>query len=458
LTAEIARLLDRLHASGKVHGGVEPLAVLFVGGAVRLADPLPPGKGVGADEVHASATAGASAPNGRQHDFECLGQTFALMLGGMERIEELPAAMRAVLARCGASDPATAFRSGNEIAEAIELALTAGEPPANAGRLEAAATSVQKARSVEPPASPVNARRRRPGAGHRSLLLMLCGLLLLGGAAIFLLRPAPQVEAPAGREASGPNVPTPEAVEEKEALEELLAALPDQPLPEEPDRPTAETVLREILENADNRPCQRLEIERNGPDLRLVGRTASASDRASIMARLDTLEEAVDTAIDIDESNRFCNLYDILKRRTAIAWPRLARLYPRRTSHRLSYGEELMIQVQTPAEPSHLIVDYFTADGMVVHLRAAAGGSTRLAPFTEIVVGDPLDGSSLRIGPPSGNEVILVLASTAPLFSTARPPTEKADAYLAELDAALGQSAARPIASTLTIETVSSDN
>ncbi|MEZ5859769.1 MAG: hypothetical protein R3D28_12480 [Geminicoccaceae bacterium] len=164
-------------------------------------------------------------------------------------------------------------------------------------------------------------------------------------------------------------------------------------------------MLREILENADNRPCQRLEIERNGPDLRLVGRTASASDRASIMARLDTLEEAVDTAIDIDESNRFCNLYDILKRRTAIAWPRLARLYPRRTSHRLSYGEELMIQVQTPAEPSHLIVDYFTADGMVVHLRAAAGGSTRLAPFTEIVVGDPLDGSSLRIGPPSGNEV-----------------------------------------------------
>ena len=217
-------------------------------------------------------------------------------------------------------------------------------------------------------------------------------------------------------------------------------------------------MLREILENADNRPCQRLEIERNGPDLRLVGRTASASDRASIMARLDTLEEAVDTAIDIDESNRFCNLYDILKRRTAIAWPRLARLYPRRTSHRLSYGEELMIQVQTPAEPSHLIVDYFTADGMVVHLRAAAGGSTRLAPFTEIVVGDPLDGSSLRIGPPSGNEVILVLASTAPLFSAARPPTEKADTYLAALDAALGQTAARPIASTLTIETVSSDN
>ncbi len=459
LTAEIARLLDRLHAKGRVHGGVEPLAVLFVGGALRLADPLPSAKGARAQQPRVPKATAASLPSGRQRDFSSLGATFARMLGGAGEVEKLPAPVRHVLARCATTDPARVFRSGNEIAEALELALAASEaPPAVERRAAPDAEDLRVQRAAPPPppkVSPVPVRQRGANVGHRWMLLLLCGMLLLGGAAIYHLRPASQPGPPAGLAEGEPDAPA-VPVEETEALVELLAALPEQPLTEEPPRPTAEAVLRAILARAGGQPCQRLEVERIGPDLRLVGRIQSATDLAPILAMLDPLEEAVDVAIDVDGPDRFCALYDVLSRRTTTAMPRLANLYPRRTSHRLSYGEALMIQVQTPAEPSYLTVDYFTADGMVLHLSAADSDETALSPLTEVVVGNPLDGPSLQIGAPSGDELILVLATAAPLFSGSRPPAENADVYLAALDTALGQAATRPLASTLRIETVPS--
>ncbi len=456
LTAGIARLLDRLHAGGRVHGGVEPLAVLFVGGALRLADPLPAAKGAGTRQLGAPPPTVASLSAGRLRDFSALGETFARMLGGAGGVEGLPAAVRDVLARCATTDPARIFRSGNEIAEALELALAASEVPPEDEPLPASHAQGAPERRPVPPsarAKPVPLRRRGSNAGHRWILVILCGMLLLGGAAIYHLRPAPD-QSPAVASVEGGPDESAVAVEETEALVELLAALPEQPPTPEPPRPTAEAVLREILASAGEQPCQRLEVERIGPDLRLVGQTASSTDRSTILAMLEPLEEAVDVAIEVGGSDRFCALYDVLGRRTATAMPRLAHLYPRRTSHRLVYGDALMIQVQMPAEPGYLTVDYFTADGMVVHLRPADSDSAALPPLAEVVVGNPLDGPSLQIGPPPGDELVLVLATTAPPFSRSRPPTEEADAYLAALDTALAREATPPLASSLRIETV----
>lgn len=453
LAAEIARLLDRLHAGGRVHGGVEPLAVLFVGSALRLADPLPAAKGARGRRRHAPATTGPSLAGGRQRDFASLGETFARMLGGAGEIQSLPPAVREVVTRCTTADPARVFRSGNEIADALELALAASEATPRVERQASPATDGRVAQRVAPPpakVAPVPVRRRGSNVGHRWVLLMLCGMLLLGGAAITYLRRAPEPTPPAALTEDEPDAP----VEETEALVELLAVLPEQPLVEEPPRPAAETVLREILANAEEQPCQRLDVEEIGPDLRLVGRTTNDTDRDSILVMLEPLKEAVEVAIDVDRSERFCALYDVLGRRTTTAMPRLAHLYPRRASHRLSYGEALMIEVRMPADPSYLTVDYFTADGMVVHLRAADVEEAALSPLTEIVVGNPLDGPSLQIGPPAGDELVLVLATATPPFSRSRPPAEKADGYVAALDTALGQRALSPLASILRIEAV----
>ena len=444
--AEIARLLDRLHARGKVHGGVEPLAILFVGGAVRLADPLPRVT-ARQDDIPASRI------DDRQLDFAALGQTFAAMLGGDRKIEELPSAMRAILARCGATDPATGFRSGNEIAEAVELALTKGDPRAKAN--QPIEPSVE-ARSI-PPAPPRVASAepaRRPRPDHRPLLVLLGGLLLLGGVSIYLLRPTPPVPAPPRQAGNMPVVPPQEPVEQDDVLVELLATLPDQPLPEEPDRPATGDLLRQVLADAQGQPCGRLEVERFGPELRLVGRTASAGDRESIMARLDLPEEAVDPVIVVDDSGRFCRLYAILKKLSITALPRLADLYPRRIDHRLGDGEPMMVLVRMPAEPSHLTVDYFTADDMVVHLRVAEAGQPSLPPFEAVLVGDPVGGPALRVGAPFGNELILVLASAAPLFSAPRPGMEQAGTYLDALEVALGSGPTKVVASTLALEIV----
>lgn len=449
IMAEIARQLDRLHARGRVHGGIEPLAVLFVGGAVRLADPVSPGTG------EPARGALDAAGNDRRDDFASLGRTFAAMLGGAGAIESLPSTMRDIVERCGAADPAFGFRSGNGIAEAIELTL-ASEEPEEAGAPPAEPTGkpgAPPAPAASPAAVPFPLPRRRR-ADPRPLLALLGFVLLIGGAAIYVLRPAPPAptaKAPPGGE---PEAPAREPVPEKDVLVELLAPLPDQPVPVMPEPPEVDAVLRRILASGEGRSCRRLEVERVASDLRLVGRTASVADREAIMAELDGLEDVVDVAIEVDRSGRFCRLYDILDARTERTLPRLADLYPRRTDHRLVEGEPLVILARVPGEPVHLTVDYFTADDMVVHLRRPDPGEPALSPFDEVLVGNPLDEPALQITAPFGDELVLVLASPAPLLATPRPAVEEAGAYLDALEGALGDRAPSVLASVLPVTTV----
>lgn len=446
--AEIARQLDRLHVRGRVHGGVEPLAVLFVGGAVRLADPVSPGTG--------GPARGASDAvwNDRRDDFASLGRTFVAMLGGAGAIKDLPSAMRGIVERCAAADSAFGFRSGNGIAEAIELALAsepegAGGPPAE----PMGTPPVPPAPAASPAALPLPPPRRRR-ADHRPLLALLAVVLWLGGTALYVLRPAPPAP-PSGAPPSGePEAPVKEPPPEKDVLVELLAPLPDQPVPVTPEPPEVDAVLRRILANGEGRSCRRLEVERVGSDPRLVGRTASAADREAIMGELDGLEDRVDVAIEVDRSGRFCRLYDILAARTGQVLPRLADLYPRRTDHRLAEGEPLVIRARVPRDPRHLTVDYFTADGMVVHLRQSEPGEPPHPPFEEVLVGDPLSGPALRIAAPFGDELVLVLAGAAPLLATARPAVEEAGAYLDALEGALGDQESSVSASVLPVTTV----
>jgi hypothetical protein len=482
LTARIARALDRLHAQGKAHGGIEPLTVLFVGGTIRLADPLPPGH---RSPAFQAPDVRAGEPPDRQADFFALGQTMAAMLAGDQHepaaAPELPPPLAAVWRRLVGGDPGTGYGSGNEVAAALELAIAASEGFAD----QAAARPPPPDPRVLPPGLAATAPPLgpdRPGAHKASVdrrqrppalvLVVACLLLLAGLAAVWLWPEAERVaETPPlpaqmtvpGQEetASAPvepaaGEPSPEApaVVAPITLAEVLAALPEVPLGPPPARPETKAQVQALMAELETWPCSRLEVEPSPLGLRLVGSTGSASDRSALLAAIRQLDDVDRVSIWLDREGAWCHLYDLLAGRTASALPRLADLYPPRADYRLAAAEPLIVRVLTPDFPSHLKIDYFTADGMVVHLARAEAGRDPVEPRSELRVGDPADGHLLTIAEPFGRELILVIASRAPLFAEARPRIEPAETYLEALGAALAAQAEPPVASTMAIETV----
>ena len=100
-------------------------------------------------------------------------------------------------------------------------------------------------------------------------------------------------------------------------------------------------------------------------------------------------------------------------------------------------GDRLELELQAPDYPSFVYVDYFTADGSVLHLQPNQIVSLPFAaPKSALSVGKPTaDGAflDLTIGPPFGQEIAVAFAASAPLYDRLRPLQEPADPYLAWL-------------------------
>jgi hypothetical protein len=109
---------------------------------------------------------------------------------------------------------------------------------------------------------------------------------------------------------------------------------------------------------------------------------------------------------------------------------------------RFTGGMLLQLDLQAPKFPSYVYVDYFAADGQVHHLLPGDDPrGNRFAPDERFRLGGPR-GRGLRearIGPPYGLDLVVAVASDAPLFARPRATTENAAAYLAALGATLDE-------------------
>ncbi len=105
-------------------------------------------------------------------------------------------------------------------------------------------------------------------------------------------------------------------------------------------------------------------------------------------------------------------------------------------------GQELQLELVTPDFGSEIVVDYFVADGTVVHLFPAKPGEGRFAPAKRVQIGGK-DGVGRRvtIAPPYGMDLIVAIASSERLFDPRRPVQENASGYLDALSETLARSA-----------------
>ena len=102
---------------------------------------------------------------------------------------------------------------------------------------------------------------------------------------------------------------------------------------------------------------------------------------------------------------------------------------------RLREGDDVRMQVAAPRHDSYLWVDYYTADGSVMHLNT--GQPMRLRAGEKLELGRDIPASWL-VAPPFGTVLVTVLSSPTPFGGAAdRPPYELASAYLLRLREAL---------------------
>ena len=95
-------------------------------------------------------------------------------------------------------------------------------------------------------------------------------------------------------------------------------------------------------------------------------------------------------------------------------------------------GDSLVVEVTTPSYPSYVYVSYLQASGEVVHLAWPQGRFPKpMPPNAKLTFGGGANGQPVyRVGPPFGDEVIVVTTSASPLFQTPLPATDDDRDYL----------------------------
>ncbi|HVV95161.1 MAG TPA: DUF4384 domain-containing protein [Hyphomicrobiales bacterium] len=201
--------------------------------------------------------------------------------------------------------------------------------------------------------------------------------------------------------------------------------------------------VRQALAGLD---CARVEATVADGVVTLSGHTRAAADRR----RLEQTLAAVPGVRRVDAAglrllgDPYCRILDFLARpglvRSTDQHADLAALGTRAEAGvaHFSGGTPLSLGLSAPEYDSYLYVDYFAADGSVAHLLPRAHADNHFGADEKFVLGPGGRGLVATIGPPFGLDVVVALASSAPLPLDGRPVAEDAGAYLASLDAALG--------------------
>jgi hypothetical protein len=99
-------------------------------------------------------------------------------------------------------------------------------------------------------------------------------------------------------------------------------------------------------------------------------------------------------------------------------------------------GDYMVIDIPAMAEDRFIVVDYFMSDGQVLHMYPdGAVTSNVLAAGTSLTLGMPETGQQAwQIGPPFGDDLLVVIASAKQLYDDERSMVERTSGYLTFLE------------------------
>lgn len=120
---------------------------------------------------------------------------------------------------------------------------------------------------------------------------------------------------------------------------------------------------------------------------------------------------------------------------------------------RMTKGEHMIFEVQSPDYPSYLYVAYIQADGTAAHLLRPQGAGLT-PPRTKLRLGDTPGQPRYRVGAPYGHEMVVALAAKHPLLDEAMlGPVRERQLLSAYRRALLGDGSLDVAAAVITLET-----
>lgn len=194
-------------------------------------------------------------------------------------------------------------------------------------------------------------------------------------------------------------------------------------------------------------PCSALLASASGRALRIEGYLGKDFSRARLSDTLAAIPGVSTVALDVQPvAANTCAVIETLgpywvAHRRAGGGARIRLALPNtKPGNMLAEGDSLMVDITTAGAESFATVDYFEADGNVVHLLPNAKARDNRAPAHYTATIGSL--GNWMIGPPFGDEIVALVTTPAPLFDALRPEVEPSADYLRAMEQRLGRASA----------------
>ncbi len=220
------------------------------------------------------------------------------------------------------------------------------------------------------------------------------------------------------------------------------------PPPPPPPARTSEEIRADVNRIINQYQCAGLSATLNDNlDVVVTGFVSSTTERSSLVSALSAIEgvSGVDDGAVTVRPWPFCATINVLETQAGLepGLPGRPGIVTNNESRIYFEGDNLVINATaSQLFDGYLYVDFVDREGLVHHLFPSATRPDHFVTAGQSVTvgggpgGHPSD-YLLRIQPPFGTDMIVVISSPVPLFTSARPASEPASAFLQVLSGAL---------------------
>lgn len=203
--------------------------------------------------------------------------------------------------------------------------------------------------------------------------------------------------------------------------------------------------IEQLLSFLDNTPCISAAAVINDDAIHLTGYSAQASATSDLITAIKQKagSHRIQNGI-VDVSADKCTLLETYRSawRSNQGSKHGATLSSRNSGNVFRHEERLIIDLTTSNYPSYLYIDFFLQDGTVLHMIPSPFNQDNQAPARyKAAIGDLGDWVA---APPFGEEMVVMLSSSVPLFNNERPEHEDAKIYLGALSRELERASKIP--------------
>jgi len=202
-------------------------------------------------------------------------------------------------------------------------------------------------------------------------------------------------------------------------------------------------------------PCSALAASIRDDSVRVQGYVSRQFDLARLKALVDAVPGVASTKLDVRQvGDENCGIITAL----APYWTRnresgaATSIRTKQDNAELREGDSLILDITTPGYDAYVSVDYYVLGGGVVHLLPSPRAKDNQAPPNYAATIGSV--GSWVVAKPFGSELIVLLATPAPLFDGLRPEQESRADYLPALQKQLAQIAAKYGSERLTADFV----